>query len=138
MSGGPKVSRTRICADDAGSCLKVFKNLKTQYTIWRLAAQVSGLVLKPSKCFSVFTCVPLTPKIKQAISLWFRNEVPEWKNTQVVVRGMYLGVYLRVGGCEKTFDGCEEKCMCSHFSLSVATGLLTIDGYNERAVPVFK
>ena len=58
---------------------------------------------------------------------------------QVVDRGKYLGVYFGVGGCEKTFDACEENCLsrCFDFSLSVAPGLRTIIKYNERDVPVF-
>ena len=58
---GPKLSRTCICADDVGSCLKSLTVLKTQYNVCRLAAKVAGLVLKPSKCFIVVTCIPLTP-----------------------------------------------------------------------------
>ena len=41
---------------------------------------------------------------------------------QVVDGGEYLGVYLGVGGCEKTSDACEEKFLsrCFDLSLSVA------------------
>ena len=79
MSDGPKVSRTCICADDVGSCLKALKHLKKQYMIWKIASKVAGLVLKPSKCFLVVTCVPLTPVVKQAITNWISIEIPAWK-----------------------------------------------------------
>ena len=107
--------------------------------IWKIASRVAGLVLKPSKCFLVVSCVPLTPFVKQAISHWLSVEIPAWKNMQIVVNGKYLGVYLGVGGSEKTFEVCEEKYLsrCFDISLSVASALPTIVRYNERAVPVF-
>ena len=77
--------------------------------IWKIASKVAGLVLKPSKCFLVVTCVVLTPAVKQAIANWIRIEIPAWKNMQIVDHGKYLGVFLGVGGAEKTFKSCEEK-----------------------------
>ena len=77
---GPKLSRTCICAGDVGSCLKSLRVLKTQYNVWRLAAKVAGLVLKPSKCFIVVTCIPLAPFVKQSIANWLRDEIPAWKD----------------------------------------------------------
>ena len=58
---------------------------------------------------------------------------------QIVDSGKYLGVYLGVDGSEKTFKVCEEKYLsrCVDICLSVASALLTIVRYNERAVPVF-
>ena len=53
----------------------------------------------------------MTPAVKQAIANWIRVEIPAWKNMQTVDNGKYLGVYLGVGGTEKTFKGCEEKCL---------------------------
>ena len=57
---------------------------------------------------------------------------------QIVDSGKYLGVYLGVGGCEKTFSACEQKYLsrCFDNCLSVASALLTIARYIERAVPV--
>jgi len=80
LSDGPKVSRTCICADDVGSCLKALKHFKKQYMIWKIASKVAGLVLKPTKCFLVVTCVPLTPVVKQAIANWLSIQIPAWKN----------------------------------------------------------
>ena len=139
MSDGLKVSRTCICADDVGSCLKALKHLKKQYMIWKIASKVAGLVFKPSKCFLVVTCVPLTPVVKQAITNWISIEIPARKNIQIVGSGKYLGVYLGVAGSEKTFKACEDKYLsrCFDLSLNVATALPTIVRYNERAVPVF-
>ena len=139
LSDGPKVSRTCICADDVGSCLRRLRVLKVQYSIWKLAANVAGLVLKPSKCFIVVTCIPLTPIVKQAIAEWLKNEIPEWKDMQIVAQGKYLGVFLGVGGTERTFAACEDKYInrCFDISNSVATALPSIVRYNQVAVPVF-
>ena len=47
---------------------------------------------------------------------------------QIVDSGKYLGVYLGVGGSEKTLKVCEDKYLSRGFdiSLSVASTLLTI------------
>ena len=107
MSDGPKVSRTCICADDVGSCLNALKHFKKQYMIWKIAFKVAGLVLKPSKCFLVVTCVPLTPVVRQAIANWFSIEIPAWKNMQIVENDKYLSVYLGVAGSEKKYKFCR-------------------------------
>ena len=107
--------------------------------IWKIASRVAGLVLKPSKCFLVVTCVPLTPFVRQAIANWLSVEIPDWKNMQIVDSGKYLGVYLGGAGSEKTLKICEDKYLsrCFDISLSTATALPTIVRYSERAVPVF-
>ena len=60
-------------------------------------------------------------------------------NMQILDNRKYLGVYLGHGGCEKTLNACEDKYLRRRFdiSLSVASALLTIARYNERAEPVF-
>ena len=96
--------------------------------IWKIASRVAGLVLKPSKCSLVVTCVSLTPFVMQAITQWLSVEIPAWKNMQIVDNGKYLGVCLGVGGSEKTYEYCEEKYLsrCFDISLSVASALPTI------------
>ena len=94
LSDGPKVSRTCICADDVGPCLKALKHRKMQHEVWKIAARVAGLVLKPSKCFLVVTCVPLTPTVWQAIAEWLRIEIPAMKDMQIVDNGKYLDLPL--------------------------------------------
>ena len=119
--------------------LSSISNFKLQYNVWRIVARFAGLVFKPSKCFLVVTCAPLTPTVTQAVAEWLRIEIPAWKDMQIVDSGKYLGVYLGAGGCEKTFTACEQKYLsrCFDISPSVASALLTIVRYNERAVPVF-
>ena len=75
---------------------------------------------------------PSHPLVKQAISQWLGNEIPEWKDMQIGSRGKYLGVYPGAGGCEKTYAACEEKYLsrCFDLSLNVASGLPTIVEYS--------
>ena len=75
---GPKLPRTRICADDFGSCLSAFSHLRTQHYIFYLASQVAGLHLKPEKCVIVVSGVPLTPQVKEAIRAWLVQNVPRF------------------------------------------------------------
>ena len=58
---------------------------------------------------------------------------------QIVTQGKYLGAYLGINGCEKTYTACEEKYLsrCFDLSLNVASALLTIVRYNERTITVF-
>ena len=95
---GPKFSRTCICADDVGSCLRALKHSKIHYSIWKLSARVAGLALKPTKCCIVVTCIPFFPQVKQAITRWLRDENPEWQDMLVVDHAKYLRVFLGVGG----------------------------------------
>ena len=57
LSDGPKLSVTRICADDFGSALKSLLTSKYQAPIFNLAARCAGLHLKPSKCVLIITVV---------------------------------------------------------------------------------
>ena len=128
-----------MCADDVGSGLKAFRYFKKNVWYGRLPLVCGWVCASTFKCFLVVTCVPLTPFVKQAIAHWLSVEIPARKNMQIVDKGKYLGVYLGVGGCEKTFTACEQKHLnrCFDISLSVASALLAIVKYNERAVPVF-
>ena len=91
------------------------RRLKVQHRIWKLASETAGLVLKPSKCFLVVTSTALSPQVEDAIARWLQHEIPDWKDMQVVNRGKYVGVFLGVGGCEKTLEACEEKCLSRCF-----------------------
>ena len=91
LSDGPRASATCICADDIGSALKQLSYIKTQHSIFKLAQQVAGMVLKPSKCFLVVSCVDLTDEVRAAIKRWLLDNVPEWKDFQIVSTGEVFG-----------------------------------------------
>ena len=60
LSDGPKLSVTRVCADDFGSALKTLSALKNQAAIFRAASGITGLHLKTSKCVLIISCVELS------------------------------------------------------------------------------
>ena len=61
LCDAPNLWRTCVCADDIGSALKSLDTLRIQHSIFRLAARVANMHLKPSKCFIIVSCVQLTP-----------------------------------------------------------------------------
>jgi len=90
----PKLSITRICADDFGSCLSNLAHIRTHDSIFHLASQVAGLHLKPEKCVIVVSGVPLTDHLKEAIREWLRTHVPRFSSFKIADSGKYLGVWL--------------------------------------------
>ena len=55
LSDGPKLSKTRVCADDFGSALKALHALKIHASIFRLASRTTGMCLKPAKCIIIIS-----------------------------------------------------------------------------------
>jgi len=139
LSDGPGLSKSCFCADDVGSALNALKSLKTQCSIFRLAAKVSQMELKPSKCYIVVSVCSLSDNLKHIIQTWLAENVPEWKDFRIVSAAKYLGVFLGVDGAnisylaptQKYFDRVED---ISGASAPALGGILR---YNERAVSVF-
>ena len=70
LSDGPKVSATRVCADDIGSALKNIYALRVQASIFQLAEKTTGMVLKPAKCVLIISGCQLTSQLRNAIQEW--------------------------------------------------------------------
>ena len=70
LSDGPKLSVTRVCADDFGAALKALKWLKVQASIFRSAKRVTGLCLKDVKCVLIVSCCELTSDLRQQVRQW--------------------------------------------------------------------
>ena len=70
LSDGPKCSVTRICADDFGSALKCLSSLRTQASIFRVAAKYAGLNLKPVKCVLIVSACELSEHLITSIRNW--------------------------------------------------------------------
>ena len=90
----PKLSVTRICADDFGSALRSLVVLKTQAKIFYLAARCAGLHLKPSKCVLIITACNLTEQLVSAIRAWLLVNVPEFADVIIASSGKFLGWHL--------------------------------------------
>ena len=139
ISDGPKVSVSCICADDVGSVLRALSDIRYQYSVFKLAEKTAAMFLKPSKCFLVVSVCDLSETVRAAIQEWLRENIPEWKDFQIVPAGKYLGVVLGRRGEELTFEGPFEKFQDRIIDLadSTAPTLPTVLRYNERVVSVF-
>ena len=109
LSDVPGFSVTRVCADDFGIALKVFKTLRTHASIFNLARQVAGLHLKPTKCVLVVSCVTLTEELKFAIRNWLHTNVPEFEDFDIQPSGKYLGWILGADSCRLSYKDPVKK-----------------------------
>ena len=89
------------------------------------------MVLKPSKCFLVVTCVELTEEIKHAIRAWLTVNIPEWANFKIVSAGKYLGTMLGRNCRELTFNAPITKYarVCTELAEAKAPTLPTLLRY---------
>ena len=131
-------SCTRVCADDFGSALQCLSRLKTQASIFRLAAACAGLILKLSKCVIIVSGVELTDELEAAIRLWLSINIPEFEEFIIASSGKYLGYYL---GTDMTH--CSFKAPLEKFEQRInevvdgkAPATTSILRFNQRAVPV--
>ena len=138
MSDGPKLSATRICADDIGSALRSLHSIKIHACIFSVAARACGLHLKHVKCVIIISGCVLTQELVQAIRSWLRVHVPEFAEFAIATSGKYLGWFLGNESVQLSFQGPFEK-----FNSRVqevvdgnAPAPLAIMRYNQRAVPV--
>jgi len=135
----PRLSRTRICANDFGSALSALSHIRSHDSIFHLAGQVAGLHLKPAKCVLVVTGVPLTDSLKEAIREWFRNNVPRFAEFTIADCGKYLGVWLGRNLVKNTLQGPLEKYNNRVTELLDAhpPGPVAIFRYSEYVASVF-
>ena len=138
ISDGPKLSVTRVCADDFGSALTSLLVLKRQASIFDVAARCAGLILKPSKCVLIVTVLRLSPLLIQSIRNWLAVNVPQFVNIVIAESGKFLGWHLGrhsatlsyAAPIKKFSHRVQEICIGK---APAATALVT---YNQRVVPV--
>ena len=75
-------------------------HLKLLFQLFEKYRQVSGLTLKPKKCFAILVANQVTVQTVALIRCWLRQNVPSWANLQICSQAKYLGIYLGpvVGG----------------------------------------
>ncbi len=139
LCDAPNLARTCVCADDISSALKSLDTLRIQHSIFRLAARVSNMHLKPSKCFIIVSCVQLTPELIYCIRSWLATNLPEWKDFSIVPKGKYLGVFLGRDAIKESYAGPCTKYLerVEDIRSAGAPSLVSILRYNERAASVF-
>ena len=135
---GPKLSVTRICADDFGSALKSLLSLKYQAPIFRLAASCAGLHLKPSKCVLIITAVKLTCSLVQSIRNWLSINVPQFSNIIIAESGKFLGWHLGRQSATLSFPAPIKKFVnrVHEICLGKAPAAVSLIRYNQRVLPV--
>ena len=109
LSDGPKLSQTRVCADDFGSALKALHVIKTQASIFRLASRITGMRLKPAKCVIIISGCELTQSLIQAVRSWLKANVPDFQDFSITNAGKYLGWYLGRNSIALSFAAPLEK-----------------------------
>ena len=127
-----------IFADDFGSVLKQLERLRTQASIFKLAGEVAGLFLKPSKCIIIVTCCPLSDFLVDAIRAWLAREIPAFKDFIIASSGKYLGWHLGVNGTGLSFNTPLKKLEERVYEVvgGQAPATSSILRYNQRAVIV--
>ena len=94
LSDGPKLSVTRVCADDFGTAVRHLRVLKVHASIFRLAARTAGLHLKPEKCVLVISVCDLDQPLLARIKDYLEKHVPDFAQFRIVPCGKYLGWWL--------------------------------------------
>jgi hypothetical protein len=138
LSDGPKLSVTRVCADDFGSALKTLSALKNQAAIFRAASGITGLHLKPSKCVLIISCVELTDFVREAVTNYVKANVPDFGDFRIQASGKYLGWHLGRDSEELSFADPIKKFRDRVFEVASgqAPATSSIIRYNQRAVTV--
>ena len=106
-------------------------HLKAQHSIFRTAATVSGMHLKPAKCFLIVSVVELTVELRNKIKQWLALEIPDWQDFNIVAAGREYKQLSYEKPYIKYFSRVEE------LASSTSPSLPTIIRYNERVVTVF-
>ncbi|CAK0860694.1 unnamed protein product, partial [Prorocentrum cordatum] len=84
----------RACADDVGAAIRTIRALKIFFRIFRAAARVAALVLKPSKCKIVPLCGPFSEETHDQYAQWIADHLPTWSSFKIVPELLHLGLYL--------------------------------------------
>ena len=74
----PLLGAIYACADDIGAALKKLSHLKLLFQLFEKYRQVSGLTLKPKKCFAILVANQVTVQTVALIRCWLRQNVPSW------------------------------------------------------------
>ena len=138
LSDKPGLSTTRVCADDFGSALKCLKALRTQASIFKVAAEVSGLHLKPSKCVIIISCVHLSDGLVALIKAWLTQHVPAFAEFKIHSSGKYLGWILGINSVQLSYQAPLSKFVnrVGEVCQGQAPAAVSICTYNQRAVTV--
>jgi hypothetical protein len=128
---------TRACADDIGQAMRKLALLKVSQPVFELARKFAGLSLKPAKC----KLIPLVRDFDHAkllISSWLEQNLPAWKDFEVVPCAVYLGFFLGPRALSKQWEAPFKKFKqrVQAIAHARAPASITAYTYNSKAVPV--
>ena len=100
--------------------------------------KVSGIFLKPAKCFLVVSVAELSDDLVAAIKNWLLKSIPEWSEFNIASAAKYLGVYLGRDGAQLTFEQPITKYFerVEELAQSNAPSLPTLLKYNQWVASV--
>ena len=138
VPAGPKLSVTRVCADDFGSALKSLDTLRRQASIFDLAAKCAGLVSKPSKCVLIITVLRLSPLLILSIRNWLAVNVPQFVDIVIAESGKFLGWHLGRHSATLSYAAPIKKFSqrVQEICLGKAPAATSLVRFNQRVVPV--
>ena len=138
ISDNPGFSITRVCADDFGSALECLERIRSQASIFKLAAAVAGLHLKPVKCVIIISCIELSDELVFAVKQWLAINVPDFKDFLIASSGKYLGWFLGVDAASISWQEPRLKFVDRVEGIvgAQAPATTSLLRYNQRAVPV--
>ena len=138
LSDNPGFSVTRVCADDFGSTLDQLYRIKCQASVFRLAASLAGLHLKPCECVIIVSCIPISDAIANAIKAWLADNVPDFEDFLIASSAKSLGWFLGVGSSKLSWQEPLQKVTgrVEEIVSANAPATTAILRFNRRAVPV--
>ena len=132
------LATTRACADDIGAAIANISALRVFSCIFRVAADVANLRLKPRKCNVVPTAVNYSPHAVELYRNWLAANTPAWYGFHVDPEGKYLGFMLGPAANDSSWTNPLHKWIKQAKTIGAAQlpGSVGTHLYNSRAVPV--
>jgi hypothetical protein len=129
---------TRVCADDVGASSCELQHLRIFYQLFAQIQVVSGLILKPSKCILVVTCLEVSIQLKQAIQIWLKANLPGCETFDIRNSGKYLGIWVGPTTSKVQWEKAKDKYKYRFCEIAGVGASASISAklYNMHTVPV--
>jgi len=127
------------CADDIAITVRHLGELVKVFQIFKIYSEVTGLVVKPSKCVLILLSVFASPINVSRIRVWLSAHIPEWQTFKVSNFGLYLGFQVGPLAGAKQWEQARIKfsSRVGSIQLQHEPAQLAIRSYASRAVSVF-
>jgi len=126
----------RAFADDLATILSSLDVIPKRQSAFRVFSKVSGLTVKPKKCFSIPLGEVFGPDLVDKVRSFLASSVPSWQHFSITDKGKYLGFVIGPGASlEDIWRGAAAKREKRFLSLAASkdSPALGIQEYNSRA-----